>query len=238
MVNPIAQSYLYKITATDSNNIETDINLSKLNKTIHLITTKGESGGIQLEWDDYIGFPYKSYYIYRGSSKNNFKLVHTVASTIHAWTDDTVVGPNVILYYFVAVQKANPCYPGAVTTLKASGDIYSQSFSNMEDNKLKVTVPTEISGIISTHNSLNIYPNPSTDFTTVSYQLQIISDVNIVITDLMGNEMVSIINAKQQPAGEYKVQINTNEFNSNSGVYLLKLKAGNVIITKKLVVVR
>jgi hypothetical protein len=108
----------------------------------------------------------------------------------------------------------------------------------MEDNKLKVTVPTEISGIISTHNSLNIYPNPSTDFTTVSYQLQIISDVNIVITDLMGNEMVSIINAKQQPAGEYKVQINTNEFNSNSGVYLLKLKAGNVIITKKLVVVR
>ena len=54
----------------------------------------------------------------------------------------------------------------------------------------------------------------------------------------MGKEIKSLLDVKGQPTGEYNIELNTNEFETNSGVFLLKLKAGNSTVTKKLLIVK
>ena len=85
---------------------------------------------------------------------------------------------------------------------------------------------------------LAVYPNPCGNSATISYKLLTALDVSIIMTDLMGKEVAVIINAKQQTAGEYKVQLNTSAFGINSGIFLLSMKSGNSVIMKKLVIVK
>ena len=66
MADPTVQAYLYKITALDTAGYETDIDLCKPHKTIHLlVTTNPELNTTQLAWDRYYGFDYQTYTIYR-----------------------------------------------------------------------------------------------------------------------------------------------------------------------------
>ncbi len=230
LVNPKQQAYLYKITAVDSNNVETDINSSLLHKTIHLITTTGEQGGIQLEWDQYIGFPYRTYYIYRSSNGTDFLPVDSIASSTRAWTDDTVVGPNDTLYYYISVKNpAGTCYPNG--NLKAGSDIYSQSVSNMEDNRIRSTGITKAS---ANEFNLSCHPNPFNNFTTISYYLQKTSDVMLEVYNTMGESISILINARQE-AGFHNYHFNSNSIGLSPGVYILKFKAGNIFKTLKLI---
>ncbi len=230
LVNPKQQAYLYKITAVDSNNVETDINLSLLHKTIHLITTTGEQGGIQLEWDQYIGFPYRTYYIYRSSNGKDFLPVDSIASSTRAWTDDTVVGPNDTLYYYISVKNpAGTCYPNG--NLKAGSDIYSQSVSNMEDNRIRSTGITKAS---ANEFNLSCHPNPFNNFTTISYNLREPSDVTLEIYNMIGEKLAILLNNIQQN-GFNHFQFIPSTYNLSSGIYILKMKAGNTVDTKRLV---
>ncbi|KPK81089.1 MAG: hypothetical protein AMS27_15760, partial [Bacteroides sp. SM23_62_1] len=57
--DPTVQAYIYKITCIDTTGYETDIDLCKPHKTIHLlVSTNPELNTTQLEWDKYYGFEY------------------------------------------------------------------------------------------------------------------------------------------------------------------------------------
>jgi hypothetical protein len=141
-VNPRKQAFLYKITATRLDNVETDINLSKFHKTIHLITTV-EYGqpGIQLDWDEYIGFTYNTYYIYRSYNDEPYERYDSMASTTTEWTDvnvsPAVLTSDTVYRYFVAVTKLGGCDTTTFSKKKAGGGLFNQSESNMEDNRLQ-----------------------------------------------------------------------------------------------------
>jgi|GEM_PF-1712566 len=84
------------------------------------------------------------------------------------------------------------------------------------------------------------YPNPFNPGTTISYSIPENDYVQIVVYDIIGNEMAILVN-EEQPAGNYKIEFNgySNEVrNLPSGVYFYRLRAGDFIETKKMILLK
>ena len=80
------------------------------------------------------------------------------------------------------------------------------------------------------------YPNPFNPVTVISYQLPVISNVDLKIFNLLGQQVATLVSEKQ-PAGEYKVEWKANGF--ASGVYYYRLKTDEGFVkTRKLVVIK
>ncbi len=80
------------------------------------------------------------------------------------------------------------------------------------------------------------YPNPFNPSTVINYELQKTNDVKLIVYDVLGRKVKTLVN-KTQPAGEYKVTFNAA--NLASGVYYYKLKAGDKFeITRKMLLLR
>jgi hypothetical protein len=79
------------------------------------------------------------------------------------------------------------------------------------------------------------YPNPFNPATIISYQINIASQVTLKVYDVLGKEIVTLVN-EEQPAGTYEVEFNAEGL--PSGVYLYKLKAGNFLSVKKMLLLK
>lgn len=80
------------------------------------------------------------------------------------------------------------------------------------------------------------YPNPFNPSTKIEYQLPSRSFVNLTIYNILGIEVLSLVN-EEQPSGTYSVEFNTinsGKSNLSSGVYLYKLSFGKNSISKKM----
>ena len=94
-------------------------------------------------------------------------------------------------------------------------------------------LPLGVTEDVSTISSLENYPNPLSDMTTISYSIKKDEFVELAIFDLRGNKIASIENGNKQ-TGMF-----TTTWNSDgvaNGMYLLHLKAGNSVSVKKLVI--
>jgi hypothetical protein len=84
------------------------------------------------------------------------------------------------------------------------------------------------------------YPNPFNPITTLRYDLPENSLVNIIIYDLLGRQVKSLINQTQE-AGYKSVLWNaTNNYGKpvSAGVYLYQIQAGEFVQTKKMVLLK
>lgn len=66
------------------------------------------------------------------------------------------------------------------------------------------------------------FPNPFNPVTTISYQLPIKSKIRLSIYDILGNEIITLINENKDP-GKYKIEFNASTL--SSGVYFYRLQA-------------
>ena len=80
-----------------------------------------------------------------------------------------------------------------------------------------------------------IFPNPTSQSSTVSYHLNKKGDVTIVLVDVLGKQIMQV-NNKNQTEGDYSIEISKNELNLQSGIYFVKFTIDNTTITKKLVI--
>jgi hypothetical protein len=80
------------------------------------------------------------------------------------------------------------------------------------------------------------YPNPFNPSTTINYSLPKEAKVTLVIYDVLGRKVATLVDARQV-AGEYRVAWNAGLV--SSGVYLLQMRADDRTIgTKKLMVLK
>jgi ligand-binding sensor domain-containing protein len=79
------------------------------------------------------------------------------------------------------------------------------------------------------------YPNPFNPSTSIKYQVSSISQVILKVYDVLGNEVVTLVN-EEKPAGSYEVNFNASRL--ASGIYFYKLQAGSFIETKKMILLR
>ena len=80
------------------------------------------------------------------------------------------------------------------------------------------------------------YPNPFNPRTVISYQLTVNSNVKLIVYDILGKEIIKLVNQKQT-SGTYRVDF--SGINYSSGVYFYTLFIDDKIIdTKKMVLLR
>jgi hypothetical protein len=78
------------------------------------------------------------------------------------------------------------------------------------------------------------YPNPFNPSTVISYQLAVSSDVVLKVFDVLGNEIATLVD-EYKPAGRYEVEF---EAALPSGVYFYQLRAGELIQTRKMILIK
>jgi len=79
------------------------------------------------------------------------------------------------------------------------------------------------------------YPNPFNPITKIKYSIKTKSKVHLIIYDLLGNEIQTLIDDIKN-SGDYEIEFNASKL--SSGIYFYKLISENSSITKKLVVLK
>jgi aminopeptidase N len=146
------------------------------------------------------------------------------------------------------------------------GDTIISFLNNEQDQRVKLIIKGEPSSltldpenwvmkdaIIANNNYVSPYslkleqnhPNPFNSSTTIDYEVPELSAVNNVpvqlkIYNILGNEVVVLVNEEKSP-GKYSVTFDTGIKGKGelaSGVYFYSLRAGSLITTKKLIILK
>jgi len=84
------------------------------------------------------------------------------------------------------------------------------------------------------------YPNPFNPSTKISWQSVVGSHQTLKVYDVLGNEVATLVN-EYRPAGKYEIEFIVGQ-DSNpdiaSGVYFYQLKSGNLVQTRKMVLLK
>jgi hypothetical protein len=80
------------------------------------------------------------------------------------------------------------------------------------------------------------YPNPFNPTTNITYSLANVSDVNLVVYDILGRRVATLVNTRQQLPGSYNVSFDASRL--ASGTYIYRLEAGDFVSVKKMLLVK
>lgn len=79
------------------------------------------------------------------------------------------------------------------------------------------------------------YPNPFNPKTIITYETAIAGIIELSVYNMLGQKVATLLN-EHQPAGFHKTQFDGQGL--SSGIYLLKIKSGTLLQTKKMVLIR
>ncbi len=195
-------------------------------------------------------------YLYLGSYRPTL-LIFSIADPAHPQycgsygsehADALAVGGN---FAFVSWEtgievldisdRQNPHYVDGyylpdVEDVHVSGDIiYAAATYSLEI--LRFT-PTGIEDIDNTPSSFSLsqnYPNPFNAQTTISYALPKAGQVSLTVYNVMGQKVATLADGIQQ-AGEHRIIWDAT--NTPSGIYFYRLKAGEMSMTEKCILLK
>jgi hypothetical protein len=81
----------------------------------------------------------------------------------------------------------------------------------------------------------NAYPNPFNPMTTISFDLPEACKVSMIVYNIQGKEVVELVN-EYKSAGSYEVTFNAKDL--VSGVYFVRLEAGDFSQVQKIVLMK
>ena len=150
--------------------------------------------------------------------------VNPVISSGPIYYEDPI--PGVANWVFRA-YRYSPDYPGFNGRDLTPGEPIELYPTNIEESDFEI--------IPETFALLQNNPNPFNPTTTISYSLPKEAFVNLVVYDILGNTITSLINERKM-AGSYRITFDGSDL--PSGVYIYRLNAGNYINTKKMILVK
>jgi len=182
------------------------------------------SGQATIKWNKNTEFDMQAYNIFR-NIVNNPSSATQIGTTLHPDTTYLATGlTNMVKYFFwvkavdrycsqktSAFSMADSCVPGSVGI----------SINNNEIPK-----------------SYKLYqnsPNPFNPTTEIKFDIPKASFVSLVIYDLLGREITTLVSQKKD-AGQYQVIWNAKNY--SSGVYIYKLTVGDYVDSKKLTLIK
>ncbi|GEM_PF-1391862 len=135
-------------------------------------------------------------------------------------------------------------------TPEALGDFYVKISANnslgISEQSYTLHVQSS-SGIDDPHSGLpktfaleQNYPNPFNPATSLRYQLPKRSMVELKVFNILGQEVATLVHGEQGP-GVYQVQWNGADKHGvrvASGIYIYRLKAGDVVLTRKMMLIK
>jgi hypothetical protein len=112
------------------------------------------------------------------------------------------------------------------------------------DKSFNYSLPVEVVLITDVNETTNVihnfalstnYPNPFNPSTTINYQLPKQSHVTMKIFDVLGRELVTLVNGVEE-SGYKSVNFDASEL--PSGVYFYRVQAGSFVQTNKMVLMK
>jgi len=110
---------------------------------------------------------------------------------------------------------------------------YDKSLNEIYSKKVVYTLQ-EVPATFALYQN---YPNPFNPTTTIEYDLPNRLHVNLSVYDILGQQVVTLINSEQDE-GYYKISFNASAKGLASGVYLYRIKAGDYVVTKKMMLLK
>ncbi len=218
--NPQTRSWKYKISVVDMCGDESA--LSPEHKTIHLNANLGVGGVNNLIWDEYVGFNYSSYNIYRYTMATGWVLIATVPASVLSYTDASPPA-NTLDYSVEAVANYN-CNPQSHAQINTSR-------SNIKT--IASASPTGVSDVERAY-AFGLYPNPNDGNFTITYPY---SEQGYLITVL--NAVGQVIDELRITSGESAAVANSKQIVVHglpAGLYSIAIASPNGTVHKKVVV--
>lgn len=94
--------------------------------------------------------------------------------------------------------------------------------------------PIGIAKEASIPNILNVYPNPYSGYTNVGLDIAEAADVKLEVFNILG-ERVHVLAEQSQMEGRFTYTFSAAELGLSTGIYILKLSAGDLVYTKRLI---
>lgn len=88
----------------------------------------------------------------------------------------------------------------------------------------------------SARPELRVFPNPFSHATNIAYKLPVASPLQILVTDIRGRRIATLINTNWQEAGTYRLEWQSPP--ETSGLLLLYFRTGQEVTVRRLVVTR
>ncbi|MDP2037912.1 MAG: T9SS type A sorting domain-containing protein [Ignavibacteria bacterium] len=203
--------------------------------TISFGTTVGQP--VVINWTDNPNSNVTQYRIHRRIYQNGVwsadAVIATVNSGVESYTDYdfnlSVWHQNILLEYGItAYYSVNSTWSQG----GANTQVYCTIGASMQSNDLAMTkteseVPVEF--------AISNYPNPFNPATTINYQLPKDGMVTIKIYDVLGKEVVILVN-EQKSAGYYKVDFYASKL--TSGVYICSIQSNSFSKSIKLLLTK
>jgi len=114
-------------------------------------------------------------------------------------------------------------------------DIYCNIISFQKPDSIISFIPGSNINIPNDFSLEQNYPNPFNQLSIINFKCSIGGYVSIVVYDLLGREVKTLVNEYKQP-GTYQVSFNAEGL--SSGVYFYKMTAGEFSETKKMILIR
>ena len=141
-------------------------------------------------------------------------IIHSTGSSIELWSVDF---PNDSTGYAIGSNVVLKTTNGGVTFISEPSKNISENFRLYQN-----------------------YPNPFNPKTTIKFSITSnikneTSNVKLVVYDILGKELITLVNNKLQP-GEYEVKFDATGL--TSGIYFYKLMVGDFSETKKMLMIK
>ena len=191
--------------------------ITTLNSPTNLTVKKSTSGGSQLDWKD------------NSKSESGFTVEKKLgAGTFSKLTD---VPSNTITFSDGQVGIGQQLF----YRVQAYNNIIVSGYSNTADIVI-TSVKSEIE-IPSEYSLKQNYPNPFNPETIISYELPEAGYVTLKIFDILGNEMVTLVNDFKSAGKHYSI-LTTTDSKFTSGCYIYKLIAGSFSSVRKMLLIK
>ena len=212
---PGLRSWRYRLGTVDTCGNESI--LSDEHKTMH-VTISSTGGVYNVAWDQYEGFSYPTYFIWRHTVADGWIQIDAVPTTVTSYTETPPTTDGID--YMITIQPPTVC---TSTTGKATD--YNSSRSNRSTSST-LGNPDDDSGVEATEINVNVYPNPSEGI----FQINVVGIYNyeVFVYDISG-KLVHIANANNS-------NYNLDLTGVHPGSYLLRIQSENGIANQQLIV--
>jgi hypothetical protein len=132
-------------------------------------------------------------------------------------------GDEVVTLQFIARQPQNlweesPLY----TSLKYAGSAQSEDLTITPTNGILQVLKSTMGNVNG--NTIEVFPNPTTDEITVTFEVEETTNANLSIYDVVGRKVITILDG-QLPNGKYAYNENLGQL--EQGIYMVTLSLEN-----------
>ena len=107
--------------------------------------------------------------------------------------------------------------------------LFGSASDNTNEKDIKSIIPTE-------YNLSQNYPNPFNPVTKIKFELPQEGKVMLIVYDLLGREILKLVNNELRAAGRHLVEFNGH--NLSSGVYFYRLEVNDFVQTKRMILIK